>query len=299
MKPASAITDRAKRYRANQETSDWPKVCMFCGSTKDLQVDHIDGFEENGEPENLLILCRSCNQLKSAVYKKAGMGRRTVQYNPGVFSSLFGPKETYRTTGGGHPEFQKKLKQERAEAKTRERAQERELRREELESKRAERAARPVAVGRYKGFTIYRRGSAGDRVFYSTMDPDTWLDSVREAKQLIDTFKNPAPSLYGWREAVAVLRGDAVGSPFKAARTIRSTPIARRYAYLDKAVRRNPDSPTFAQYAWAVSQHTRGAHDEGGAIIHATPADKRQEYADKIARIKRGRGTMRKSEVPF
>ena len=77
MKPSSQITDRAKRYRANNVMEDWPKVCMFCGSTKDLGVDHLDGFEENGEPENLLWLCRSCNQLKSAVYKKAGMGRRS------------------------------------------------------------------------------------------------------------------------------------------------------------------------------------------------------------------------------
>jgi hypothetical protein len=270
---------------------------MFCGSTKDLQVDHLDGFEENGEAENLLMLCRSCNQLKSAVYKKAGLGRRTVQYNPGVFSSLFGPRETYRTTGGGHPDFRKRLKQERADAKARDRAEERDLRKQELEAKRAERAARPVQVGRYKGFTIYRTGSTGDRVFYSTMDPDTWLDSTREVKRLIDTFKNPAPSLYGWSDAVAVLRGDADGSPFKAARTIRSTPIARRYQYLDRMMRANPGVPTFAQYTWAVRHHCEGqkdkapcgAHDEGGAIIHATPPEKRREYADKIARMKRGR----------
>lgn len=56
--------------------------------------------------------------------------------------------------------------------------------------------------------------------------------------------------------------------------------------------------PTFAQYAWAVTQHTRGRHDEAGKIIHHTPRSKRIEYAKRIAEIKRSRGTDR-SEVPF
>lgn len=47
-------------------------------------------------------------------------------------------------------------------------------------------------------------------------------------------------------------------------------------------------SPTFEQYAWAVSNHDSKthAHDEGGAIIHATPKHKRIEYARRIAGIK-------------
>src|SRR5262249_49784880 len=34
----------------------------------------------------------------------------------------------------------------------------------------------------------------------------------------------------------------------------------------------NPSSgvSNFAQYVWAVTRHSRGAHNEGGAIIHAT-----------------------------
>ena len=292
LKPATDISDRAKRYRANSVTEDWQRVCMFCGSTKDLQVDHIDGFEENGEPENLLILCRSCNQLKSSVYKKAGMGRRTVQYNPGLFSRLFGPSETPAQRA-------RRERTERTEARERERAEDRALRKAEIEERRAERAARPVEVGRYKGFTIYKRGAGEDRVYYSTMDQDSWLDTPAQVKKLIDTFKNPAGGAQIWDHAVRVLRGEIAGSPFAAARTIRSTPVNRRYQYLDTVIRQNPEVPTFAQYAWAVSQHTRGAHDEGGAIIHATPKDARHEYADKIARIKRGRGTMRSSEVPF
>lgn len=59
----------------------------------------------------------------------------------------------------------------------------------------------------------------------------------------------------------------------------------------------NPSSgvPSFAQYVWAVTQHTRRAHDEGGAIIHATPRSTRIEYAQRIAEIKQARH----EEVPF
>ena len=55
--------------------------------------------------------------------------------------------------------------------------------------------------------------------------------------------------------------------------------------------------PSFAQYCWAVTHHDKAtkAHDEGGAIIHATPKSKRIEYARRIADIKRSR----RSQVPF
>ena len=49
--------------------------------------------------------------------------------------------------------------------------------------------------------------------------------------------------------------------------------------------------PTFEQYMWAVSNHTRGAKDEAGAVIHATPKHKRIEYASRIWALRRERGT--------
>jgi hypothetical protein len=55
-------------------------------------------------------------------------------------------------------------------------------------------------------------------------------------------------------------------------------------------------APTFEQYAFAVSNHTRNAHDEGGAIIHATPKSKRIEYARRIAGLKAERGRSRDDE---
>ena len=47
-----------------------------------MEVEHIDGHEENNEPDNLMWACRSCNTKKGNVLKLAGLGRRTHQYNP-------------------------------------------------------------------------------------------------------------------------------------------------------------------------------------------------------------------------
>jgi hypothetical protein len=136
------VTDRAKRYRAQQNVKG-PKRCVLCCSTKDLGVMHLDGDESHGEARNLAWGCRACNQILSHGFKRAGLGKRTKQYNP----------------------------------------------------------------------------SAG--------------------------------------------------------------------------------VPSFEQYCWAVAHHSREAHDEGGAIIHATPKSKRIEYASRIAGLKAERGTGRTSEVPF
>ncbi len=47
----------------------------------------------------------------------------------------------------------------------------------------------------------------------------------------------------------------------------------------------NPSTgvPTYEQYKWAVRNHTKKEHDEGGAVIHATPKHKRVQYAKMIA----------------
>lgn len=70
----------------------------------------------------------------------------------------------------------------------------------------------------------------------------------------------------------------------------------------------NPGTvPTFDQYAWAVSsgereyypgstRHKSGAHDEAGAVIHATPKHKRIEYAKRIARSSQGTRRARSQE---
>lgn len=64
--------------------------------------------------------------------------------------------------------------------------------------------------------------------------------------------------------------------------------------------------PTFEQYAWAITQGPggshhqykkgegwqRGAHDEAGAIIHATPKSKRIQYARRLVAAKSSRHNL-------
>lgn len=82
MKPASQLSDRAKRYRANRTPPPGPRRCNFCASRKNVDVDHITGDESEGEPENLMYLCRTCNTRKAVVQARNKIGIRTRQYNP-------------------------------------------------------------------------------------------------------------------------------------------------------------------------------------------------------------------------
>jgi len=83
-KPVSKITDRAKRYRANSPgcAPTGEKRCVFCGGTKNIDTHHIDGHEENLDPKNLTRACRSCNVTIANVLRRAGIGKKTRQFNP-------------------------------------------------------------------------------------------------------------------------------------------------------------------------------------------------------------------------
>ena len=82
MKPASEITDRAKRYRANRQAPAGPRRCNFCASRQNVDIDHITGDEADDEPENLMYLCRPCNTRKGITQARNRIGTRTRQYNP-------------------------------------------------------------------------------------------------------------------------------------------------------------------------------------------------------------------------
>ena len=187
MRPVELITDRAKRYRANRNPPEGPRRCGFCWASNPRDIDHIDGDEGNGAPNNLQYLCRSCNTKKGITQARAKVGKRTRQRNPA-----------------------------------------------------------PVKPLRYAEYL----------------------------------------------RAVEVLRGDRPGDVSTAAARLQATNSQQRQAYAARRAERNP-APTFGQYARAVSIHQRGAHDEGGAIIHETPASLRSQYAREIARRKRA------SQVPF
>jgi hypothetical protein len=82
MKPAGQITDRAKRYRAHRNRPAGPKRCTLCSSRRNVDIDHITGDEADGEPENLMWLCRPCNVRKAILQQRNRIGVRTRQYNP-------------------------------------------------------------------------------------------------------------------------------------------------------------------------------------------------------------------------
>ena len=82
------VTDRALRYRAQNTPPEGPKVCGYCGSRRNVEIEHISGHEEDGDPGNLMWACRSCNTKKGIALRNAGIGRRTRQYNPAGARSL-------------------------------------------------------------------------------------------------------------------------------------------------------------------------------------------------------------------
>lgn len=45
------------------------KVCEKCGSTKSIDVHHIDGDRNNNTPGNLMVLCRSCHMKEHRMVK--------------------------------------------------------------------------------------------------------------------------------------------------------------------------------------------------------------------------------------
>src|SRR2546423_8628278 len=79
------LSDRALRYRAQSHAEELgEKRCAFCGSTRNVEIEHVNGFEEHGSPDNLTWGCRRCNTVKGAFFARRGIGLRTVQYNPAV-----------------------------------------------------------------------------------------------------------------------------------------------------------------------------------------------------------------------
>ncbi len=103
-KAAHQITDRAKRYRANAPECcpPPPRRCALCRSRRFVVVDHIDGDESNGSPDNLRWLCKSCNTKLGLAMARAGIGRRTRQRNPGARTLAQYTEAVVQHTRGRH-----------------------------------------------------------------------------------------------------------------------------------------------------------------------------------------------------
>lgn len=289
-KPVGQITDRAKRYRANQDIPEGPRGCGFCGAKRDLGVDHIDGYEEHGEPENLLWLCRSCNQLKAAVFKAQGIGRATDQYNPfrGLFRGIFGEGgilggRTYR-----YDVAQERRRVEEQAERRRERGQAREAKRAAREAAAEKRAHEIRSAAKYKGVTIYKRG---DGSFFTSLDPDSEFESIRDARAVIDHFRNPATSLRDWERSVSVLRGETPGSARQAARVVRSTPPGRRLVFLGRSLK-NPGAKSMGQFVAALQiakGEAPGDSKSAAQLIRDTPKARIREFQRQVWAIRKER----------
>ena len=103
-KPTDQISDRAKRYRAQKPECrpPGPAKCALCGSTRNVVIDHRDGDERNGSPENLRWLCTPCNVAEGIRLARAGRGVKTAQYNPGAYTLAQYTQAVLDHTRGAH-----------------------------------------------------------------------------------------------------------------------------------------------------------------------------------------------------
>jgi 5-methylcytosine-specific restriction endonuclease McrA len=98
----------SRKYRAHKERVFLRdgRICRYCGSDENLQIDHIISRKRGGthDLENLQVLCRDCNLRKSS--KEEGVflaGRAT----PPAFPSNISPRTTSTVLAGpctGQPE---------------------------------------------------------------------------------------------------------------------------------------------------------------------------------------------------
>lgn len=363
------VTDRALRYRAQANPPPGPRVCHYCGSSRHVEVEHIDGREENTAQKNLIWACRSCNTRKGAYFAREGVGRKTRQYNPSsqvrgattldgwlqAVLSVQGldggmtPAAAIRTIQATPPArriaFAARLNPEEsgphgpilrefyhdAAAAIRKLSQ--------LEDGEAVAALWHPEVGDIdlvwgesgktasQGFGLakilkwHREVTHDLQGILSRLAMDSEHPPNANTIQLTDGHYHAVIRL-NWKGKPKTWlltefgpEGRRKNGP-SAGRTIdvsgtratgrHSSPAGWLPTSIGKKQKRNnpsPGEPEYEQYLWAVSHHQRGAHDEGGKVIHATSKATRSEYAKKIAQARKFHGTNRitgkRSDVPF
>lgn len=262
MKPAHEITDRAKRYRAQRNKPPGPRRCNVCSSRENVDIDHITGDESDGERENLWYLCRPCNARKAVVQKRNRIGIRTRQFNP-------------------------------AERRTFSRFQNAALVITGLEPGDVAAATAYIhATPPEERMEFSRRMAANEKKGNPLYAPQAKID-VKRFRGVGYGLEVDITGHGRWVEQGPPFRTRAEAE--KEGRAIRKKEGMNYRVKITRDVRNPEDVPDFKQYAFGVSIHKRGAKDEGGKIIHATPPATRSSYARKIAEIKRSR----RGTVPF
>jgi 5-methylcytosine-specific restriction endonuclease McrA len=78
----------SRKYRAHKERvfARDGRICRYCGSDEQVQVDHIISRKHGGthDMDNLQVLCRSCNLRKSSKDEGSFLAQSAT---PPVFSS--------------------------------------------------------------------------------------------------------------------------------------------------------------------------------------------------------------------
>ena len=363
------VTDRALRYRAQKNPPPGPRICHYCGSDRHVEIEHVDGREENTAPENLTFACRSCNTRKGAHFARHGIGRKTRQYNPSGRRGASGLAEWLNAVcsvqgAGGDLETDRAIGLIQATPHARRTGYARELAAAKVEfaKKRnpeefgphgpilrqfhhddAGAIAKLMELGTGDAIGALWHPEVGDIDLVWGEEGTSRSDGYGVAK-LVRWHPEVLGGLQAIVERLPVIRRSenrihlederhlvkvrlewdgkqktwlltAFEKPSAGRRTNvsgahatgrQSPPPGGSATSIGRKARRgNPPAsePEYEQYLWAVTHHERGAHDEGGKVIHATSPATRSAYASKIAQSRRKHGTHRitgkRSEVPF
>lgn len=289
MKPVHQITDRAKRYRANRTPPPGPRRCNFCGSRRNVDVDHIYGDEADDDPENKMYLCRPCNTRKGITQARNRIGVRTNQYNPARRIPSFAQFRHSAAVLLGVESG------DAGEATAIIRATPPAKRVEYGDKIEAENPFKSDAQRR-KFFAMAERGEISQATLrkFAAGNPLFAPQQKIDRRKLKDVRYGLEVDVTGRGSWVEQGLYDTLREAERDGRQIQKRE-GMEYRVKVTRDRRNPTAPTFAQYAHGVSIHARGTHDEGGRIIHATPSALRSRYARQIARTK----ALRRGEVPF
>jgi len=201
-KDAATITDRALRYRANACPPPGPRICCLCGSTRSVEIGHLNGREEDTSPQNLIFTCRADNVRCGNALRAARLGRLTRQYNPSANADAPEPDEWLieraRATAGG-----------------------------------ARIHATEQLIGAYRMYAAVLKRQPGDRrireQFYAT--EAKLRAGLRGSYRQINP-SDGARSMGQWVSAVQAIKGQSTGMSIQSAvEMIRATPPKRRSEY--------------------------------------------------------------------
>lgn len=85
------INGTSLNYHKNalRRTGNPPDFCEWCNATEDIQIHHKDHDRKNGDIDNLMWLCGSCNRLESHIWALQKKGLVEVMIGVGKIEIKF------------------------------------------------------------------------------------------------------------------------------------------------------------------------------------------------------------------